>query len=105
MCSGKLQSPFMNNYDAHKYIKTVRSPEQDEILLDQHPVLDLNNTSLSGALTDREGYDPVPQNITQNPVHIHIPNMVQDVKIGETIIRGPVEFHCGRGESVTFWLL
>ena len=74
----------------HKYIKAVHSPEQDENVLDQSPVLDLNNVSLSGALADREGYDPVPQNITQNPGHIHIPNMVQDVKIGETVIRGPV---------------
>ena len=81
MRTEKLQSPFVINYNAHKYIKTVRSPEQDELTLDQPPVIDLNNTSLSDALGDRDGYDPVPQNITQNPDHIHIPNMVQDVKI------------------------
>ena len=80
----------MNNFDAHKYIKTVRSPAQDENVLDRRPLIDLNNIPLSGVLTDLEGYDPIPQNIIQNHGHIHIPNMVQDVKIGETIIRGSV---------------
>ena len=66
----------MNNYDVYKYIKTARSPEQDEIVLDQEIFLDLINTPLSGTLADREGYDPVPQNITKNPGHIHMFHMV-----------------------------
>ena len=61
MCSGKTQIPFVNNFDAHKYVKTVRSPAQDENVLDRRPLIDLNNIPLSGVLADREGYDPIPQ--------------------------------------------
>ena len=80
----------MNPFDARRTLDKLLSPYEDRKLLDRRPILDLNNIPLSGTLEDKSGYNPVPQNLTLAPGHIHMSNMIQNVKIGDTTIRGPV---------------
>ena len=80
----------MNPFDARRALGQLRSPHEDRELLDSRPILDLNNMSLSGNLEDKSGYNPVPQNLTLASGHIHMPNMIQNVKIEDNTIREPV---------------
>ena len=80
----------MNPFDAERFLKAIRSPDDDKEELETRSTINLNNRHLGGKMEDTHGYDPVPQNTTTNPGHMFISNEVQSFTVGTQTITGPV---------------